>query len=220
MYIIVIGGGKIGYYLSRTLLSEGHEVLVIEKDQAKCQHISDELGSICIRGDGCEATTLAEAGTGRANMLIAVTPEDEDNLVSCQMAKQKFNVPMTIARLNNPKNRPIFKKLGIDVAVSSIDLILEHIEEEVPTHPLTHLLSLKDGEQEIVEVKVPPTSPVVGKRLKDIPLPRDSFLSLIIGKEKGAQLPTPNTIIEPDDRLIAVTRPELEGELMAKISGS
>jgi len=149
MYIIIIGGGKVGYYLAKALLNEGHEILVVEKDADRSEFICNELGSVCTRGDGCEVATLAEVGTGRADMLIAVTGDDEDNLVACQVAKHKFNVPRTIARTSNPKNETIFKKLGIDVTVSSTNIILEYIEKEVPTHPLTHLLNIRDKDLEI-----------------------------------------------------------------------
>ncbi len=98
MYIIVIGGGRVGYYLTKALLEEGHEVLTIEKNATYCEVINEELGSVCLRGDGCETATLTEVGTGRADMFIAVTGDDEDNLVACQVAKHKFNVPRTIAR--------------------------------------------------------------------------------------------------------------------------
>ena len=110
--MIVIGGGRVGYYLTKALLDEGHEVLLVEKNANICDIINDEMGSICFRGDGCEAATLGEIGTGRADMFIAVTGDDEDNLVACQVAKHKFNVPRTIARIRNPKNEIIFKKLG------------------------------------------------------------------------------------------------------------
>ena len=219
MYIIVVGGGKIGYYLSRTLLSEGHEVLILEKDPARCGAICEELGSIVTRGDGCEARTLAEVGTERADMFIAVTDEDEDNLVACQVAKHKFNVPRTIARINNPKNEKIFKKLGIDVTVSSTNIILEHIAEEVPTHPLVHLLTLKGGNLEVVEIKIPPDSPIAGKRMREIGLPPGSVVALMVGKW-GTVVPTPETILEPEAQLIAVTRPEAEEALRAAIKGT
>ncbi|MFQ5924417.1 MAG: potassium channel family protein [Dehalococcoidia bacterium] len=219
MYIIVVGGGKVGYYLSKTLLSEGHEVLILEKDAKKCESITEELGSVVMRGDGCEARTLADSGTERADMLIAVTNEDEDNLVACQVAKYKFKVPRTIARINNPKNEALFKKLGIDVTVSSTNLILEHIEEEVPTHPLVHLLTLKGGRLEIVEVKIPQNSSVAGKKLKEINLPPDSVICLMIGKW-GAQVPSGDTILEAEAQVIAVTRPEAEEALRAALTGS
>ena len=112
MYIIIAGGGQIGYCLGQALLNEGYEILIIERDAQKCQGIEDELGSISLCGDSCEVATLIEAGTSRADALIAVTDQDEDNLVACQLAKYKFNVPRTIARLNNPKNKEIFDLLS------------------------------------------------------------------------------------------------------------
>ena len=219
MYIIVVGGGTVGYYLSKALLSEGHEVLVIEKDATKVQRIEDELGSMCIQGDGCEAATLEEAGTGRANLFVAVTDEDEDNLVASQIAKHKFNVPRTIARIGNPKNEALFKKLGIDVTVSTTNLILEQIEHELPTHPLIHVLEIRRSGLEIVEVKIPSVSTAVGKQIAGLSFPPGSVLLLII-KERGVQVPGPETILEADDRVIAVTKPELEQDLRHILTGN
>ncbi|MBI2909713.1 MAG: TrkA family potassium uptake protein [Chloroflexi bacterium] len=213
MYIIVVGGGKVGFYLSRQLLAEGHEILVIEKDARKCEGMCEELGNVVMYGDGCEAQTLDDAGTARADMLIAVTGDDEDNLVACQVAKHKFNVPRTLARINNPKNEGIFKKLGIDFTVNSTDLILEHIEAEVPSHPLVHLLTLPLGNLEIVQVKIPKDGQVVGKLLKDIVLPPDSILSLVISKDKGPQVPGADTMLSPGDEVVAVTKVENEEAL-------
>lgn len=219
MYIIVVGGGRVGYYLTKALLDEGHEVLIIEKDATISQAIASELGSVCFQGDGCEAATLADAGTNRADMFIAVTGDDEDNLVACQVAKYKFNVPRTIARVRNPKNETIFKKLGIDVTVSSTGIILEHIEHEVPSHPLMHLLPIREKGLEIVEVKIPPDSTTVGKQVKEISLPPDSILSLIIRKERKPTVPTASTVLQAEDQIIAVTRPEAEDELRAALTG-
>jgi trk system potassium uptake protein TrkA len=219
MYIIVVGGGRLGYHLTKALLDEGHEVLIIEKNATYCEIINEELGSICIRGDGCEAATLEEVGTGRADMLIAVTGDDEDNLVACQVAKHKFNVPRTISRIRNPKNEILFKKLGIDVTVNSTDIILEHIEEVLPTHPLTHLLPIRDKGLEIVEVKIPADSTTVGKPVKELSLPPESILSLIIRKERKPIVPTANTILQAGDQVIAVTRTESEELLRAALRG-
>lgn len=219
MYIIIVGGGEVGYYLSKALLDEGHEILMVEKEAERSEFIIDELGSVCIRGDGCEATTLTEVGTGRADMLIAVTGDDEDNLVACQVAKHKFNVPRTIARITNPKNETIFKKLGIDVTVSSTNIILEYIEQDVPTHPLTHLLTIRDKGLEIVEVKIPPDSTTVGKPVKELSLPPESVLSLLIRKEQKPYVPTANTILQAGDHIIAVTTPESEEVLRAALRG-
>jgi len=220
MYIIVVGVGRLGYYLIKALLDEGHEVLSIEKDATICETIVDELGSVCIRGDGCEASNLAEVGTGRADMLIAVTGDDEDNLVACQVAKHKFNVPRTIARIRNPKNEVIFKKLGIDVTISTTNIILEHIEEEVPTHPLMHLLTIRDEGMEIVEIKIPPQSTTVGKPVKELSLPPGTVLSLLIRKQHKPRVPTANTILQAGDHIIAVTTPEAEEALRATLRGA
>ncbi len=220
MYIIAIGGGRVGYYLTKALLDEGHEVLLVEKNARICEIINDEMGSICVHGDGCETVTLAEIGTGRADMFIAVTGDDEDNLVACQVAKHKFNVPRTIARIRNPQNELLFKKLGVDVAVSSTNIILEHIEEEVPTHPLTHLLTLRDKGLEIVEVKIPPESTTVGKSVRELSLPEESRLVLVIPEKRQPHMPTTSTILQAGDRIIALTSPESEAGLRAALRGS
>ncbi len=220
MYIVVVGGGRVGYYLIKALLDEGHEVLAVEKNAIICEAIVEEMGSVCIRGDGCEAATLAEVGTGRADMLIAVTGDDEDNLVACQVAKHKFNVPRTIARIRNPKNETLFKKLGVDVTVSSTNIILEHIEEELPTHPLTHLLTIRDKGLEIVEVKIPPGATTVGKLVKELSLPEESRLVLVIPKARSPHIPVANTTLEAEDQIIAVTTPEAEEALRTVLRGA
>ena len=220
MYIIVIGAGRVGYYLTKALLNEGHEVLVIEQNAKFVDIMNNELGSVCVRGDGCEAATLAEVGTGRADMFIAVTGDDEDNLVSCQVAKHKFNVRRTIARIRNPRNEALFKKLGVEVTVSSTNIILEHIEEEVPTHPLTHLLAIEDSGQEIVEVKIPPEAITIGKSLRELLLPPETKLALIIRKKGRNRVPTLNTVIKAEDRIIAITTPESEESLRNILRGT
>ena len=219
MYIVVVGGGRLGYYLTKALLDEGQEVLIIEKNATICETVVGEMGSVCVRGDGCEASTLAEVGTGRADMLIAVTGDDEDNLVACQVAKHKFNVPRTIARIRNPGNETIFKKLGVDVTINSTNIILEHIEEEVPTHPLTHLLTIRDKGLEVVEIKIPPDSITIGKTIKELALPSGSTLSLIIRKEHKPIIPKSTTILQAEDQIIAVTTPESEETLRATLRG-
>ena len=219
MYIIVVGGGRLGYYLTKALLDEKHEVLVIEKDAAISQSINNELGSVCLRGDGCEAATLAQAGTGRADMLIAVTGEDEDNLVACQVAKYKFQVPRTIARVRNPRNEELFRQLGVDVAVSSTSIILEHIKHQLPTHPLMHLLSIQEKGLEVVEVSITSESSTVGKQVKELELPSESILALIIRQERKPTAPTGSTVLQQGDQIIAVTRPESVEALKSALTG-
>ena len=219
MYIIIVGGGKVGYYLAKALLDEGHEVLVLEKEAATKESICDELGSVCVRGDGCETATLTEVGTARADMLIAVTRDDEDNLVACQVAKHKFNVPRTVARISNPKNEALFKKLGIDITISSTDVILGSIEQEVPTHPLTRLLPIRDKGLEVVQVRISPDSTTIGKAIKELSLPPESELCLLIRKEEKPRVPTADVVLQDGDQLIAVTSPESEGALRTSLSG-
>ncbi len=210
MYIVVVGGGRVGYYLTKALLDEKHEVVLVEKDAAICDAINDELGSVCIRGDGSEVAVQADIGTNRADMLIAVTGADEDNLVACQLAKHRFKVPRTLARVVNPNNAALFKKLGIDITVVSTNIILESIEAEVPTHPLTHLLSIRDRGLEIIDIRVLPDSPNAGKAVKDIELPSGSVLSLVIRKGIRPFVPSPETILMADDQIIAATSAEAE----------
>jgi trk system potassium uptake protein TrkA len=220
MYIIIVGGGSVGYYLCKALLSEGHEVLMMEKDAAKCERFEDELGSVCLRGDGCEVATLAEAGASRADVFIAATNEDEDNLVACQVAKHKFEVPRTIARVNNPKNQSIFKKLGIDCAISVTNLILEHIEEEIPTHPLVHLLTVEEERTEIVEVRIREGAAAVGRPVKELSLPPDSVLALVIRNGQKPQVPDDDTVLQANDRIIALTSTDSEEALRKELTGS
>ena len=217
MYIIVVGGGGVGYYLAKALLEEGHEILIIEQNPAICDVINDELGGICTRGDGCEVSTLMKAGATRAAMFVAVTGEDQHNLVACQLAKHKFKVPRTIARIKNPKNEGLFKKLGIDVTISGTNVILEHITEEVPTHPLTHLMEIPDNGMEVVELRIPAGSASAGKAVKDLALPSGSMLSLIIRKDQKPIVPAATTVLLAGDQVIAVTSTASEEALRAAL---
>lgn len=219
MYIIVVGGGRVGYYLAKSLISEGHEILLIERDARQCGYIRDELGDVVLRGDGCEVAILEEAGCNRADMLLAVTGGDEDNLVACQVSKARFNVPKTVARINNPKNREIFRMLGIDVTVSSTEIILEHIEQDVPTHSVTHLAELTGGEFELVSVRVPAAGRAVGKRLRELTLPRDAIVAVVIGKQ-GPAVPAGDSVLAANDLVIAVVRPANEPALRDVLTGT
>ena len=219
MYIMIVGGGRLGYYLTQALLDEGHEILLVEKDPSICDTINSQLGSVCLRGDGCEAATLEQAGTGRADMLIAVTGDDEDNLVACQVAKYKFKVPRTIARVRNPRNEYIFKKLGVDVTVSSTTLILEQIEHEVPSHALTHLLAIEDRGVEIIEIRIPEEAATVGKEIKELPLPEEAKLLLVIRQDTKPFVPKAETTLAAKDQIIAAMPPEAEEAFRSAMLG-
>ncbi|CAN5765262.1 NAD-binding protein [soil metagenome] len=217
MYIIIVGGGKVGFYLTKSLLSEGHEVLLIEQHSDKVEAYIEQFGAVVATGDGAEAATLAAAGAGRADVVIAVTGEDEDNLVICQMAKQKFSVAKTIARVNNPKNEHLFKMLGIDVTVSQTNHILNLIEQSIPNMSFVHLLNLSHEDMAIVDAKVGEFSRVANKPMAEITVPRDCIIAAVI---RGPELiiPKPETMLKPGDDIIAIARRESEGELQAMLS--
>lgn len=212
MYIIIGGGGDVGYYLTKSLLNQGHEVLLLEKGQTRFQALNDELGQAVVRGDACETRTMEEVGASRADVVIAVTGEDEDNLVICQVAKKRFKVGRTIARVNNPKHSEIFQKLGIDITVSPTRSILSLIEAELPSFRFVQLMTLKNAGLEIVELRVPQDSPVAGKLLRDIHLPRSGNLVLII-RDKQFVTPTADTQLLPNDDVFALVNREGEEEL-------
>ena len=219
MYIVVVGGGKVGYYLAKQLLQDGHEVLVIEKDPAKSERITVEMGEITLRGDGTETFVMEEAGLQRANLVVAVTGDDEDNLMICQMAKKRFGVKGTLARINNPKNEHIFKVLGIDDTVSTTDLILSQIEREIPSHSLIHLLTLREAGVSFVEATVPASSPSVGRPLSMLKIPDNCVIPLIIRRGKGI-VPHAVTILAAEDEIVAVTTIDNEGVLERALNGT
>ncbi|MCC6791046.1 MAG: TrkA family potassium uptake protein [Thermomicrobiales bacterium] len=212
MYVIVVGGGKVGFYLTKTLLSEGYEVLLIERTAEKAERFQEQFGAVVIAGDGAEAQTLKAAGAGRADVVIAVTGEDEDNLVVCQMAKLEYDVGKTIARVNNPKNEPIFKMLGIDVTVSHTAHIMNIIEQAIPEAPVIHLMNLQHPDLAIVDLKVGEESPVNGVALGDVELPPDCIIAAIL---RGPDLiiPSGDTELLDGDDVIAIAHSDQEAAL-------
>ena len=219
MYIIVVGGGKVGYYLTKSLLEAGHEVLMIEKDARRYAVLADELGANVMEGDGCEAASMLEAGVGRAGVVIAVTGDDEDNLVVCQVARHRFNVPRTIARVNNPRNQRIFHELGIDVTISHTELILSQIEQVIPAQSLLHLLTLRRVGVSFVELQIPPSSPAAGRPLRELGIPDDCILPLVIRDEERAIIPYGDTVLEAGDQVIAVSSEASEETLRRILLG-
>jgi trk system potassium uptake protein TrkA len=215
MYVIVIGGGEVGHYLCKQLLEEGHEVVVIEKDARICEYIEEELGDICLHGDASEITILKKAGITRADMVIAVTGEDEDNLAACQVAKQKFKVPRVIARINTPRNEKIFAKLGVERTVDAVELISEHIKAETMLFPVTRLFSIRDRGLEVVLVRVGRNSPAVGKPIGELSLPLGSVISLVIPQGKESEIPAADVVLKEGSQLICLVPTENIGSLQA-----
>ena len=214
MYIIIVGCGKVGYHLALALLSTGHEVLAVEQDSQRYGAIVDALGSVAISGDGSEASVLEEAGADRADAIIAVTGEDESNLITCQVAKYQFKVPKTIALVNNPENDDLFQTLGVDVIVSHTNMILTHVEEELPEHPLIHLLELQGSERNLVGIHIPADAEVVGRPLESVALPSGALISLLVNAGGEPRLPSPDEALQPGDEVVAVTTAGAEEELL------
>jgi trk system potassium uptake protein TrkA len=218
MYVVVVGGGTVGYYLTKELLAAGHEVVMIEKDPARARNIADELGSIVIPNDGCEGRYQEEAGMARADVVAAVTGDDEDNLVACQVAKMRFNVPRAISRVNNPKNEQLFRELAIDDTVSPTRTILGVIEHEIPIHDLLHLTELEGGEVQIVEAQLDAESPAVGSEIRELDLPEGSTVAVLIRAERAIAV-RPETRLVEGDKLLVVTSPEREADLRSLLIG-
>jgi trk system potassium uptake protein TrkA len=207
VYVIVVGGGKVGYYLTRTLIAEGREVALIEKDPDTAARLAAELGETVVLGDGCEVRLMQDIGMRRADCVVAVTGHDEDNLVVCQMAQRRFRVPRQIARVNNPKNEPLFHLLGITETVASTRLIYSLIDQEVETGESLLLAAIKRGKIVIVSVDLTADSPAAGRMVKDIHLTGECVLATII-RDDHILLPSGTTRLEPNDTVIGVATPE------------
>jgi trk system potassium uptake protein TrkA len=216
MYVIVVGAGKVGWNLGRELLEKGHEVTLIEKGRDRYMAVEQELEHNVQYGDASELWVLERAGIARADMVIAVTGDDEDNMLICQVAKEKYMVEQVIARVNNPRNKEWFELLGISPVVSATDLILRLIEHEVPKYGLVHLLDLPQERLEIIELLLSETSPVTGRRVGDLELPEGSLLISVLRGGTGF-VPGPETVLEAGDEVLAVLDPGLEEELTAYI---
>jgi trk system potassium uptake protein TrkA len=201
-YVLVIGGGKVGYFLARHLLQRDYEVTVVEKDATRATNIEHDLGPASVmRGDGDEMAFLATTGIERADVVVAATGDDEDNLVACQLAKRKFNVPRTIARVNNPNNVKLFRALGIDAPVSATELLMGLIEAELSGSELVRGIAVKASGANLVDVALPELSSLVGKRIDQINLPDGEMLVCIVRGGRPV-IPVPDLVVDRGDELI------------------
>jgi len=206
VYVIVVGGGKVGWNLARELIAKGEEVTLIESDRRRYLVIEQELEHAVQYGDGTELWVLERAGIQRADLVIAVTGDDEDNLLVGQVAKEKYLVDRIIARVNNPRNLQHFKLLGIQPAVSATDLILRLIEHEVPRYGLVHLLALEEEELEIIELEVSTDAPAAGQTIAEVALPDGSLIISVLREGKGF-VPKSDTVIEAGYQTACTTEP-------------
>ena len=209
MYVLIVGAGKVGWNLARELIGKGHELTVIESDPVRYATVEDELEHAAQYGDGSELWVLDRGGIERADMVIAVTGDDEDNILICQVAREKYGVERVIARCNNPRNLQHFELLGIKPAVSATDLILRLIEHEVPQYGPLHLLDLPQERLEIIELEVASDSPAAGHEVKDLGLP-DGSLVIAIMRDGTGFVPLADSMIQAGDEVLLVLDTGLE----------
>lgn len=212
MYLIVVGAGKVGVNLVRELEVQKHEVTLIENSRSRYNTVEQEFEHRVQYGDASELWVLERAGINRADMVIAVSGDDEDNILICQVAKEKYGVERIIARVNNPRNRQHFDLLGISPVVSATGLILNLIEHEVPHYDLVRLLDLESEKIEIIELRIPEDSPISGKRILDIETP-DRTLLISVLRDGTGFVPDAGSVLEAGDDVLAVLDPAREDEL-------
>jgi trk system potassium uptake protein TrkA len=213
MFAIIAGGGKVGSNVARTLIRRGHELTLIEQQRDRYERLEQEFEHQVHNGDATELFALERAGIGRpADIVIAVTGDDEDNLVIGQLAREKYGIDRVIARVNDPRNQQLFDLLGLGQTVSATQMVLGLIEHEVPAHKLIHLLELRKENLEIVEVEVEQGAPAAGKRVEQLSLPESARLISVMRNGK-AEIAVGQTRLEPGDQVLAILQPGREQEL-------
>lgn len=219
MFVVVLGAGKVGANVTRTLLGHGHEVAVVEQDIVRSAALEAELGHRVIHGDATELYVLERAGLRRPpDIVVAVTGDDEDNIVICQLARERFGVPKVIARVNDPRNQQHFDLLGVTPTVSPTATIMALIEHEVPEHELVHLLELRAENLEIVEVEIAPSAPAAGKRVEQLNLPSNARLVSVM-RSGSAEIAVGSTELSAGDQVLAILEPGAEDELRRVLLG-
>jgi trk system potassium uptake protein TrkA len=213
MYVIVAGGGKVGANVARTLLGMGHELTLIEQRKDRYAQLEGEFEHQVQNGDATELYVLERAGIARPpDLVLAVTGDDEDNIIICQVARERYAVPKVIARVNDPRNQAHFDLLGISPTVSAISGIIALVEHEVPEHELVHLLELRKENLEIVEVQIGKDSPSAGKRVEALRLPEGARLISVM-RDGKAEIAVGSTRLEAGDQVLAILEPGKEDEL-------
>lgn len=217
MFAIIIGGGRTGSYLAGTLIKSGNDVVVMEKKPEVFAKLAEEIESRIVQADGCDPEQLELVGIGQADLVVAMTGDDEDNLVVSWLAKYVYNVKRVIARVNNPRNRWLFSaEWGVDAAVSAVHIISKLIEEEASLGEIVTLLKLGEGDVSLVELTIPEGSPSAGVPLRDLSIPDDAVLVTIV-RDGRVLIPSSETMLEGKDEVLAVVSPASERQLVDAI---
>ncbi len=209
MYIVIAGGGKVGSYLAHLLVNKGHNVAVIEKNPAACDALSQWGKALVINGDCCDLSALIDAGIEKTDRFAAVTGDDANNLVACQLAKVKFNVPLTTARINDPRNEDIFHKFGVDFALNSTNILATVIEEGIIVNDMIPLVSLAKGKATLVELKIATDSPAAGRTIRELTWPRGCVVVSVI-HDNDVIFPRGSTLLQAGDVVVGLVDPEAE----------
>jgi len=219
VYFVIAGGGEVGFHLAKALLEAGHEIMLIESDRRRAAFITEQLGSVVLNAPADEGRYQMEAGCQRADAVIAVTGEDPANLVICQLAKWKCKVPRVIARVNDPKNEIVFKTLGIDETISSTRVLMNVIEQELPSPGgFLPLMPLTGSHLELIEAEIGPDTPGAGKAVRNLGLPRGTAVGGIV--RKGSVLHADEDMrLEVGDRLVILAPTKDESEVRKALSG-
>lgn len=217
-YVLLVGAGKVGYYLAATLRNSGYRVGVIESDPARASKLASDLDITVVVGDATEPETLAEADASEARYVVALTGSDEVNLAVCQMAKRGFGVPEAIARVINPRNESVLKRLGVDATISTTALAAGTIEKALPANGMRLSPIFSQGDVELADVELPEGSPVLGRPLSELKLPEDCLLIAVI-RAGMVSFPRGRTVFEKGDRVYALARCGAEGKLRAALLG-
>ncbi len=218
MYAVIIGGGVVGHNVLRALTALGYEALLIEKDKLQAAKLEGEYEYMVMMGDGTEIAVLRAAGVERADIVIAVTGDDDDNIVISQIVREHFRVPKCIARVNDPRNQEHFDALGIRFTVSAAQSILSLIEHEVPDHRVVNMLNLRHENLEIIELNVSASAPIVGQPVADIAMPPNARL-ISVTRGNTSRIAVGDTVVQPGDRVMAILEPSREEELVRLLLG-
>jgi len=217
MKVLIVGGGKTLYFLCRNFTAKGYEVVIINRDRAECVQLARQLSATVVCGDGSDARILKEAGAMGADAILAITPNDQDNLVICQLASLQFGVPRAVALANDPENAEVFEKLGVS-AYSTTRIVGSLIEQRASLEQITNLLPVGEGRVNVTEIVLDGDSPVAGKLLKDIDLPENALVAVVI-RDNRPIVPRGASRLMAGDRVVLITLPENHGPVLRAFTG-
>lgn len=217
MKVLIAGSGKTLYFLGRNFIAKGHKVIIVNRDREECVALARQLKATVICGDASDPEVLKEAGAMGLDVVLAITPNDQDNLVICQLALMQFGVPRSVALANDPENTEVFEKLGV-AALSTTNIIGSLIEQCASLEKITNLLPVGEGRVNVTEIVLDAESPVVGKYLREIGLPENALVAVIIRSNQPI-VPRGANQLMPGDRVVLITLPENHGPVLKVFTG-